>query len=396
MTSRSQASWLMTVGGALVSIACGESPPPEAEPCEDTACTEGGASAQGGTGNRAGRGAVARAGRGGTAATVANAGGEENSAGADPEGCDPDDNTQPELEALEPNAECQDESPAAWNLARGGRATASDSGANAVSLLFDDQSGTSWQSTEATPWIACELPGQSARAATSYRLTSTGTLPDQNAFGDPKSWLLQGSNDARCAENLEWTTLDSQVDQEFTTRYEVKTYALDNTAEFHRYRLNVTDSGGAPAVQLAELELFGDGVPLFSVDDAVVGTGEHQFQFSGGWTGHSFDNTSERFNGTTSWCNEPGQSATVNFIGSQARVFGVTDPGHGIMGVSVDEGPEVEVDLYGVDISTFNHLVYTTANLCPGNHSIRMRVTGKKNAASTGVYASLDRLEIVP
>ena len=389
----------MTIGSAVASVACDESPPAEDKPCEHTACPEGGAPAEGGSGNAAGRGVVARAGspnRGGSASTPAGADGIGNAAGAESEACDPNDDAVPELDTLEPNEACADQSPAAWNIVRGGLATASDSGVTDVSLLFDQHSGTSWQSKEPTPWIAYELPGQSARAATSYRLTSSGAPLDKNAFGDPQGWQLQGSNDARCAENLEWTTLDSQVDQVFTSRYEVKTYSLDNTAEFHRYRLQITDNGGAPATRLAELELFGDGVPLFSLDDALVGTGEHQFQFSSHWTGHSFDNTSERFNGTTSWCNEPGQSVTVNFVGSQARVFGVTDPGHGIMGISVDDGPEAEVDLYGAAVTTFNRLVYTTANLCHGNHSIRMSVTGKKNTASSGIYASLDRLEIVP
>lgn len=362
---------------------------------------QGGAFSDGGANGRAGsKGIVPRAGSAARGGAASESGGSDHGEADGGEAmnldCAPDDDTLPELDGLEPNPSCAEESPAAWNIARGGIATSSDGAESNVAKAFDEHSGTSWQSQSSEAWLAYEFPGQAAHVATSYRLTSTGMPPDGQAFGDPTGWELQGSNDPRCADNLEWVTLDTRADQTFSARYEARTYSFENTTAFHRYRLNITSSGSAPSVRLAELELFSPGTPLFNVDDAAVGTAEHQFHYSGGWTGHSFDNNSERFDGTTSWCNQPGESATVDFVGSQVRLFGVTDPGHGIVGVSVDGGDEVEVDLYAAGPTTFNRLVYQSPNLCPGSHSIRVSVTGKKNPASTGIYASLDRLQVVP
>ena len=70
-----------------------------------------------------------------------------------------------------------------------------------------------------------------------------------------KNWQFQGSNDGSA-----WTTLNTQSDQSFVTRYQANTYDIANTTAYRYYQLNVTaNSGGSTfGLQIADLGLFTD------------------------------------------------------------------------------------------------------------------------------------------
>ena len=295
--------------------------------------------------------------------------------------------------------ECAQTSAPAFNLAVGGTVTASDDGdhgPDSASKVFDDNTGSKWVvSANATPWIAYEFAGSDAHAVKAYAVTAAGDGVEGNLTSDPTSWELQGSNDASDATAQNFHTLDTRQAQRFASRYHTEVYSVENDAAYHRYRLLVTANGGLPVFQLAELELFGAGTPVFSVDNGAHGDLEHQFNFSDGWGGHTVDNASERYDGSSSWSNVPGESFSVSFVGSQIRLYGVKDPKHGLLGISVDGGAEVLVDLYG-DSTSYNELVYTSPSLCPEPHLLEGRVTGEKNPQATDVFVSVDRVQVVP
>ena len=56
---------------------------------------------------------------------------------------------------------------------------------------------------------------------------------------DPKDWQFQGSNDGTI-----WTTLDTQSNQAFAQRFELKIYAIANPSFYRYYRLNVAANNG--------------------------------------------------------------------------------------------------------------------------------------------------------
>jgi hypothetical protein len=394
------------LGFALVTLgSCGERPHDGAKCQSDHTC-EVGAGGEGYQGGRAGNSssageaAAARPGGEGGDGGAAPRGGEGRDGGAGgavPQMCDPNNDEMLVLDSLEPNKDCPAEDAIAWNVARGGLAAASepDLPGSTVGRLFDGNSGTSWRSKNPTPWIAYELPGQSAHLVTAYRLTSAGTVVDAKLAGDPNSWQLQGSNDPRCSDMLNWITLDTQIDQAFESRHEAKIYEFDNATAYHRYRLLVTANDGASAFQIAELELLGEGSPLVSVDDAEVGSGANQWVFNGAWD-HTYQPDTERFNGTNSWSDAPAATASVKFVGSQVRIYGVTDPTHGIVAFSVDGGGEFEVDTYSPDDTAFNRPLFASQTLCAGEHTLVARVTGRKGPLAVGSYVSFDRAEVVP
>jgi hypothetical protein len=174
-------------------------------------------------------------------------------------------------------------------------------------------------------------------------------------------------------------------------------YSFDNEVPYRRYRFSVTGSGGA-GVQLAELQLFGPGSPVFSVDDSVTGSEVHQFEYSEGWIDHTTLDTEVvplKYGLSSSWNRHPGDFTTFRFSGSQIRLYGVTHLQHGLAAISIDGGAETLVDFYGPLAGDV--LLYVSPTLCPPTaHSLRVRTTGEKSPGSRDAYVSLDRAKVIP
>jgi hypothetical protein len=288
-------------------------------------------------------------------------------------------------------------STAAPNLAVGGTATASHASvkpSESAAAAFDDNTGTKFQSPNPTPWIAYELPGANGEVVTTYMMTAPADAP---AGSEPSSWQFQGSNDRAGAEATNWTTLDTRANQISLAKLSTRTFSFANTKAYRRYRLLVTANGGGPQTQLAELQFFGEGTPVFSVDDAVRGAGRDHFQYSSKWEGHTANDSITlpvKYGLSSSWSRTTDESVTFLFTGSRVKLFGVLHTQHGIAGISLDGGPETEVDLYGP--LTPNHPIFTSPVLCVALHSLKIRVTGKKNPASAQAYVSIDRAQVIP
>lgn len=141
----------------------------------------------------------------------------------------------------------------------------------------------------------------------------------------------------------------------------------------------------APPAQSAEL--------VTVIDDAKTGKGDGQFDYGSGWSTSTGLDTSRWQDGTEHWTNGTS-SFTLRFTGTAVRLFGVTAPGHGIAAVSIDGGPEVLADSYAATRS-YKQLLFESPTLADGTHTLTYRVTGDKNAASTGIGVSIDAAEVV-
>jgi predicted alpha-1,2-mannosidase len=117
-------------------------------------------------------------------------------------------------------------------------------------LLVDGDRGTKWLTFATTGWVSVALA--EPHPVTKYAMTSANDVPGR----DPKDWTLDGSNDG-----VTWTTVDSRTDQSFPDRGFTKEYEVESSQPWSHYRLNVTANGGAPIVQLAELELADPAMP---------------------------------------------------------------------------------------------------------------------------------------
>jgi hypothetical protein len=126
------------------------------------------------------------------------------------------------------------------------------------------------------------------------------------------------------------------------------------------------------------------------LNDSMVGTGLDQFNFVGTW---SITTDPPAYSGEDHLSRTTGAYYTVQFIGTQAKLYTTVNPNHGIMAVSIDGGSETMVDTYAA-ARTHQVLKYTSPALSNATHTLKVRVTGTKNAASSGIGVVADRIDV--
>jgi hypothetical protein len=106
---------------------------------------------------------------------------------------------------------------------------------------------------------------QNATAYRYYRLDVTANSGDpilqlaevqlsdgvDRAAGDPRSWVLKGSNDGHT-----WAVLDERHGETFQWRRQTRAFKAARQGMYTFYRIEVTDNGGQPSTVLAEVELL--------------------------------------------------------------------------------------------------------------------------------------------
>src|SRR5690606_2660223 len=106
------------------------------------------------------------------------------------------------------------------------------------------------------------------------------------------------------------------------------------------------------------------------IDDAVKGNGINQHKYFGaGWIFGSV--TSSFYKSTHSASNVAGAYVLFTFEGNKLEWYTEKKYTHGIVAVSIDNGPETLIDLFS---GTEQHLlVYTTPVLLQGTHTFKIR-----------------------
>ncbi len=166
-----------------------------------------------------------------------------------------------------------------------GLGTATASGGQDASKLFDDSSATQMTFTSGTPQIGWTFRG-GRQAPVYYTLTSGASTGAPAASGnsgerkgapapgdpvsgattgDPADWRLQGSNDG-----ITWTTVDSRKDEVFSWRNHTRPFKISNPGRFAHFRLAVTKAVGGARTNLAEIELLAGGDIQLGGGDVTV------------------------------------------------------------------------------------------------------------------------------
>jgi predicted alpha-1,2-mannosidase len=127
-----------------------------------------------------------------------------------------------------------------------GKAEVSNSDGIDAEKLFDNTSKTNLTLTGRMSWVQFKFK-DGAREVRMYTLTS-----GSDGAQDPKSWLLEGSNDGK-----NWRTLDKETNQNFQWRLYTRPFVIKQPGKYLYYRLQVTDTSGTAGISLAELELLG-------------------------------------------------------------------------------------------------------------------------------------------
>jgi hypothetical protein len=142
------------------------------------------------------------------------------------------------------------------SLAFAGTASASGNvtGGETAAQAFDESPATKWyQGNAPTGWIQYDLGSGVSKIVRQYEITSGNDVPTR----DPSAWTFQGSYDGST-----WSTLDTKTGQSFSGRNVTNSYAISNTTAYRYYRLNITANSGASDLQIDDLDLIGEWVPL--------------------------------------------------------------------------------------------------------------------------------------
>ncbi|RPK36363.1 hypothetical protein EES39_31875 [Streptomyces sp. ADI92-24] len=135
-------------------------------------------------------------------------------------------------------------------------------------------------------------------------------------------------------------------------------------------------------------------IDAFQVVEPVIDNASEKVVYKGSWT-HA-DSTGTGSDGdlgsTESFSRSAGDTATVRFWGTGVRVVCPKGPNQGIAEISVDGGPATEVDLYAPG-KRFQQRAFERTGLTEGEHIVRVRVTGRRNAAATDAHVVLDAFE---
>ncbi|MFI9105410.1 glycoside hydrolase family 2 TIM barrel-domain containing protein [Streptomyces fildesensis] len=118
--------------------------------------------------------------------------------------------------------------------------------------------------------------------------------------------------------------------------------------------------------------------------NGTQGTGLGQFAYTGVWRSIGQRNA---------FTNILGNRVTLAFRGNRISLHGTVNSLNGIGAVSIDGGPEADVDYYS---ATFvdDRTVWTSPPLTQGTHTLSLRVTGRKNPASANTWISLVGAEV--
>jgi hypothetical protein len=151
-----------------------------------------------------------------------------------------------------------------------------------------------------------------------------------------------------------------------------------------------------PAYFALQSRLGGSGGGgVTTINDNVTGTGTNQFNYSGSW-GSDSTSCPTCFNRDNHYSRTSGNTYQVSFNGTQIKMYTSRGSNNGIAAVRIDNGAETNIDLFSSVSNVGNQLVFTSPTLSRGTHTLRVRVTGTKNASSSNFYVSADRVDITP
>jgi methyl-accepting chemotaxis protein len=132
------------------------------------------------------------------------------------------------------------------------------------------------------------------------------------------------------------------------------------------------------------------------VQDTVVGTGLNQIQYIGDTWAVSVGFESEVVNGTAVSVHAScvtGDSLVLRFVGSEISAYGVNNNNHGMAEFSIDGGPPELADQYSVGRQP-GVAFWHSPKVPHGEHTLTMRVAGKKRDEAIYFWIDVDRFEI--
>ncbi|WP_432970748.1 GH92 family glycosyl hydrolase [Dactylosporangium sp. CA-233914] len=261
-----------------------------------------------------------------------------------------------------------------------GLGTATATGGQDASKLFDDSSATQMTFASDTPQINWVYRGGKQKP-TYYTLTSGAKA------GDPADWKLQGSKDG-----ISWTTVDSRRSEVFPWRNQTRPFRIDHPGKFTQYRLVVTKTVGAAQANLAEIELLAGGDVDLGGGDVTVSSVGTVHALSGAAVSVPLASvtggTESGYQATIDWGDGSPVTTGTTSLSSRA-VYDVSGshtyakPGYYQASVTVTDGSSQDSATVAVDVAYTPNSSLTAAfdTVCIGDEGVRAANCDAKNWA---------------
>jgi hypothetical protein len=292
------------------------------------------------------------------------------------------------------------------NISPGGSSTLSWSSTNATSCsavsptgwtTSTTTSGTKLVNPSGTTAYTLSCTGAGGTTTASATVTINDTTPPTVSITAPLGGATVSGNvnfSANASDNVGVTKVEFYVDGSLVNTSTSSPYSfMWDTSSVS----NGTHTLSAKAYDAANNLVTSTAVTVTSnnssttINDNTTGTGVNQFNYIGTWNYSPGD--ANKYQSDDHYSNTANSYFTLQFSGTSASVYVTKASHHGMVAFSVDGGAETTYDEYAANY-TYQVLAYTTPTLTSGTHTIKMRVTGTQNAASTGTFTTVDKVVV--
>ena len=159
----------------------------------------------------------------------------------------------------------------------------------------------------------------------------------------------------------------------------------------HTVRIVVTGEKNKNATDTyVDIDAFEHKTEYSAVSSVKLDDRDKSFVYSGNWT---HDPIGDAYNGTFSYSNVRNNAVEITFSGTAIRLIASKESNRGICEIFLDGVSQGEVDLYSPSILR-QQTVFAIEGLADTKHTLKVVVTGKKNASASGTYVDIDAAEI--
>ncbi|WP_030276751.1 beta-galactosidase [Streptomyces sp. NRRL B-24484] len=165
----------------------------------------------------------------------------------------------------------------------------------------------------------------------------------------------------------------------------------DTGTQFHTLRHKDSTSTTTDSTSLTLT--VGGNHSGYTYDDAAT----TQLQYTPDWThvGAEASYTAGEYQRTESWSNTTNGSLTVPFTGTSVRWIGSKAANHGLADVYLDGTKVATVDSYTAGAELKDQALFSKDGLTAGSHTLKIVVTGQKNAAAQNTFVAIDAIDVL-
>ena len=123
--------------------------------------------------------------------------------------------------------------------------------------IYDNNVLTKWLDSVSSLTTTWTFDDGRREVINSYAISAANDMPTR----DPSAWTLYGSNNGE-----DFYVLDKRSGMSFTSRYQTKTFVINNYIPFNKYKLVVTENSGATdGIQFSEFNLMISNQPIVPI-----------------------------------------------------------------------------------------------------------------------------------